>query len=1040
MMYNERRLELAIMEYFKGEGYTHVTASSLSRMKKDVIILDDLTEYLQNRYPILTQNEITMIFRKLKNLSGTLYEINKKAMDMLSNGFIFQREDKNEKDIYIELLDFDNIDNNLFKIVNQFEIEEYHLRIPDAVVFINGLPVVVLEFKSAVNENTTVKDAYTQLTVRYQRDIPSLFHFNGFVVISDGVNNRYGSLFAPYDFFYGWRRVEFDSKEVDGISSLTSMINGLFRKDRLLSVLRDYIYFADRGERKIVVRYPQFFASELLLKNIKEHCKPLGDGKGGVYFGATGCGKSFTMVFLSRLLMKDRILKNPTIVLITDRTDLDNQLSSLFLASKQYIREESILNIESREELKSLLGGRESGGVYLTTIHKFTEDIALLSDRANIICISDEAHRSQLNLDGQVVISETGVERKYGFAKYLHDSLPNATYVGFTGTPIDATIDVFGDIVDSYTMTESVQDGITVNLVYEGRAAKVNLDHAKINSIEKYYAECEKLGANEHQIEESKKAVTNLHIILGNPSRLRKVAEDFVNHYETRVAEKATTGKAMFVCASREIAFTFYKLLLETRPEWGETLPCDPNANLSEFELKKIKPMEKLKMVMTRGKDDEKKLFDLLGTSEYRKELDRQYKMKHSNFKIVIVVDMWSTGFDVPSLDTIYIDKPLNNHTLIQTISRVNRVYAGKDKGLVVDYIGIKNNMDSALAKYTNFNKEEFEGIEDSAIIVKDQLEVLGQMFYKFDSTTFFQGESKEQLECLNLAVEWIQRTEDLEIRFMKAVKMLRKAFSLCSASDLLSRNEKEYIHFYSAVRSILFKLTKGEAPDISTMNDVVRKLVEDAIISNGVEELFSIGSSMNKITVDIFSEEYMNRIALIQLPNTKIRVLESLLKQSVDSYKKTNKMKALEFEEKLQRVIDNYNDRRKEEAYATEVLEEVAEQLTDLLHDLKEEQVSHKEKGIDFEEKAFFDILSAVAKKYEFEFQEDELIALAKDIKKVVDDKAKYTDWANRDDIKAEFQVDLIMLLDEHGYPPVTMDDVFREVLEQAENFKKNL
>ena len=825
---------------------------------------------------------------------------------------------------------------------------------------------------------------------------------------------------------------------MEGISSLVTIVKGLFRKDRLLAVMKDFVYFPDSSDKdiKIVCRYPQFFAANKLFENIKTHMRPDGDGKGGTYFGATGCGKSYTMLFLTRMLMKSPHFHSPTILIITDRTDLDDQLSKQFIASKKYIGDETVVSIESRDKLREELQGRESGGVYLTTIQKFTEDIQLLTDRTNVICISDEAHRSQINLDQKVRITDAGVERKYGFAKYLHDSLPNATYVGFTGTPVDGTIEVFGPVVDAYTMTESVRDGITVNLVYDGRAARVTLDQAKVREIEKYYEECEHLGANGHQIEESQKAVANMEVIIGDQNRLRAVAEDFINHYETRVDEGATVaGKAMFVCMNRYIAYDLYKILIELRPEWAVKKVAAEGVELSEKDKKELKPIEMLKLVMTRNKDDDKELFEILGTKDDRKEFDRQFKNPKSNFKITIVVDMWLTGFDVPELDTIYIDKPIQQHTLIQTISRVNRVCEGKDKGLIVDYIGIKKNMNLALKKYTNFECDEFEGVEQCVVIVKDQLEVLGQMFHNFNSNNYFHGAPTEQLACLNRAVEYVQLSEELETRFMVAVKRMKQAFNLCSSSEKLSDEDKDYIHFYCAVRSILFKLTKGGAPDIAQMNARVREMLEGAIQSDGIEELFETGKH---ISVDIFSDEYMDKINAIQLPNTKIKILQRLLSQAIDEFRKVNKIMGMEFADRLKRVVDEYNNRRRDEAYANEVLDDVAEQLAQLLEELKKEKNSFKAIGIDYEEKAFYDILKVVAKKYEFEYPDDKMIELSKRIKIIVDDKARYTDWSTREDIKANLQVDLILLLDEFDYPPVTLDDVYKEVLEQAENFKK--
>jgi len=1040
--FNEHALEMSIMELFQDAEYTYIKGDKIHRERKEVLLTDDLKQYLYNKYAQnnITPTEVDSIILMLKNISGSLYDINKEVYKMISDGFIFTREDRTQKDIFINLIDFDTPENNIFKIVNQFEIVgvDNQMRIPDGIVFINGIPVVVFEFKSAKKENTTILDAYTQLIVRYRRDIPELFKYNAFVVISDGANTKYGSFFSPYEFFYAWRKVEADDKELDGIDALLTMVKGLFRKDRLLSVIKDFIYFPDNSDKevKIVCRYPQFFATNKLYDNIKAHLRPLGDGKGGTYFGATGCGKSYTMMFLTRRLMKSTEFANPTILIITDRTDLDDQLSKQFVGSKKYIGDEKVISIDSREQLRKELQGNESGGVYLTTIQKFTEDLELLTDRENVICISDEAHRSQINLDQKVRITEDGVQRTYGFAKYLHDSLPNATYVGFTGTPVDGTLEVFGGVVDAYTMTEAVKDGITVNLVYDGRAARVTLDQTKIQEIEDYYNKCEAEGSNEYQIEESKKAVANLEVIIGDPDRLEAVAKDFIDHYETRVREGATVaGKAMFVCANRNIAYNFYKILIRLRPEWAEIKVCDDGAALTEKDKKELKPIEKVKMVMTRNKDDEKELYDMLGTKEDRKELDRQFKNIKSNFKIAIVVDMWLTGFDVPSLDTIYIDKPIQKHTLIQTISRVNRVYEGKDKGLIVDYIGIKKKMNEALKKYTGFDDDEFEGVDQCVTIVKDQLEVLGQMFSKFNNDKFFEGTPKEQLDCLKKAVEYVQLSEEMELRFMAAVKRMKQAFNLCSSSDKLTDYDKDCIHFYCAVRSVLFKMTKGDAPDIAQMNARVREMLEGAIQSDGIEELFETGKH---ISVDIFSEEYIDKINAIQLPNTKIKLLQKLLKQAIDEFKKVNKIMGMEFTERMNKVVDDYNNRRRDEAYANDVLDDVAEQLTNLLTELKKEQNSFNEMGIDYEEKAFYDILKIVAKKYEFDYPEDKMIELSKEIKRIIDDKAKYTDYLVKEDIKASMRFDLAVILKKYGYPPVTIDDVYKEVLEQAENFKK--
>ncbi len=1043
-IFNEETLENAVIELFEAEGYPHVHGETIHKEMADVLLRDDLRQYLYERYSKedITNNEVESILRVLDSFpNAALYESNKKILNLISNGFTFTREDRSKKDFQVHLVDFETLTNNTVKIVNQLEIQGTEKRIPDAIVYVNGLPIVVIEFKSAVKENASIKNAFDQLTIRYRRDIPELLKYNAFCVISDGVNNKMGSFFSKYEFFYAWRKVEASDQPQEGIGSLLTMVKGLFNQSRLLDVIHNFIFFPDssRKEEKIVCRYPQYYAARILLENIKLHMRPDGNGKGGTYFGATGSGKSYTMLYLSRLLMKSPHLSNPTIVLITDRTDLDDQLSAQFTNAKDFIGDAEIINVESREELRILLQGRKSGGVFLTTVQKFTEELGLLTDRENVICISDEAHRTQVNLDQKIVFKNTGVESRYGFAKYLHDSLPRATYVGFTGTPIDATMDVFGEIADAYTMKESVEDGITVKIVYEGRAAKVLLDDAKLKDIEEYYKKCAVEGTNDYQINESKKAVTQMEVILGDPKRLKLLAKDFVEHYETRVYEGASVkGKVMFVSSSREIAYDLYKEIIALRPEWAEVRESDSTSKLTKAEKRELKPIEKIKMVMTRNQDDEKTLFDLLGTKEYRRELDRQFKQANSNFKIAIVVDMWITGFDVPCLDAIYIDKPVQLHSLIQTISRVNRVYEGKEMGLVVDYIGIKSNLNFALAKYSKYGGDEFDDIDKTVAIVKDQLDLLNRLFYKFDSSKYFNGTPLEKLHCLNNAAEFVQITEEIEKRFMVITQKLRGAYDLSVTSEKISLQERDQVHFYFAIRSIIYKLTKGNAPDLTQMNTRVIEMIHEALKSEGVEQIFKLNKNYPDTNVNIFSDEYLAKIDKIQLPNTKIKLLQMLLKKAIDEFKKVNKIKGVDFSKRLKGLIEIYNVRKDFETFKSEVVDDLAEEFAKLFKDIQVERNSFTELGINFEEKAFYDILKAISEKYKFPFPEDKLIDLSKAVKVIVDDKSKYTDWSQRNDIKAELKVAIILTLDEHGYPPFTQDEVYKEVFEQAENFKK--
>nr|WP_320166300.1 type I restriction endonuclease subunit R [uncultured Methylophaga sp.] len=1041
--FTEAKLEQAIIQLLEQQGYPYTAGETLVREPSEVLIREDLEAFLRARYASegLTDGELETIVRRLINYSSAdLYDSNRAIHKLVADGFVLKRDDHTQKDLFIQLVDYDG-DNNRYRIVNQLEIEGTEKRIPDGILYINGLPLVVFEFKSAIRENATLHDAFVQLTTRYARDIPELMKYNALCVISDGVNSKLGSLFAPYEFFYSWRKVTGNEAiGQDGINSLHTMLEGLFEQQRLLDVIRHFVYFPDVSKRqeKIVCRYPQFYAATKLYHNIVEHRKPHGDGKGGTYFGATGCGKSYTMLFLTRLLMRSVDFESPTIVLITDRTDLDDQLSKQFTNAKGYIGDQTVISVESRAQLRELLKGRTSGGVFLTTIHKFTEDTELLTDRNNVICISDEAHRSQVNLDQKVRVTEQGVKRTYGFAKYLHDSLPNATYVGFTGTPIDATLDVFGQVVDSYTMTESVQDEITVRIVYEGRAAKVTLDSNKLEQIEDYYKQVAEDGANEYQIEKSKQSMLSLNSILGDKDRIRVLAEDFVQHYENRLQEGGTVmGKAMFVSSSRLIAYSFWKELNKLRPEWFEVKETDGSKDLTEQQLKEIKPSERVKMVLTRGKDDPKELYDLLGTKEYRKELDRQFKNPHSNFKIAIVVDMWLTGFDVPFLDTIYIDKPIQRHNVIQTISRVNRKFEGKEKGLVVDYIGIKSQLNKALAHYSKTDETNFEDIQTSVITVKDHLDLLNKMFHKFDASPYFTGEALKQLECLNMAAEYAMMTDKQEKRFMGLVKRLKAAYDICSGSEKLSQDNRDQSHFYFAVRSIVFKLTKGSAPDTAQMNAKVRQMIEEAIKSDGVEEIFKLGEGTGEI--DIFDDDYLAKIEKIKLPNTKIKLLQQLLAKAIGQYQKTNRAQAIEFSKRFQALVEKYNERKEEDVLVSNVLEDFSEEIIKLFEELKIEIHSFVDMGINLEEKAFYDILKTLMKKYDFSYPDDKLLELAKAVKIVVDDKAKYTDWSQRDDVKAELKVDLILLLHKFGYPPVDHDEVYKEIFTQAENFKKN-
>ena len=1050
-LFNESLLEQSVISLLQEQGYEYVKGEEIVRDLDEVVLRDDLAAYLHNRYKNdgITDQEVENAIRIItQKQGGTLYAENKRTLNLLMDGFSLKREDPAKQNLYIYPIAFDepNQKHNIFKVVNQFDITEIEHRIPDVIIFVNGLPVVVLELKSATKQDTTIEDAYKQLTIRYRRDIPSLFKYTAFIVVSDGVNSKFGTLYTPYEFFYAWRKVNAKDKACDGINSLKTMIAGMFRKDRLIDVVHNFVYFPDtsKDEKKFICRYPQYFAARSLFQNILNHSKlnAGGDGKGGTYFGATGCGKSLTMLFLTRLLMKSKALCSPTIILITDRTDLDDQLSRLLLNAKQFVGDSVIEQVESREDLKAKLQGRTSGGVFLTTIQKFSKDINLLSNRANIICISDEAHRSQTNLEEKLAITEAGVKRSFGFAKYLRNSLPNATYVGFTGTPIDSTMDVFGPVVDEYSMIEAVEDGITKSILYEGRASRVIADSELIKQIEAYYDQCAEEGSSEYQIEESKRAMTQMSILLNSPDLIHRLALDFVQHYERRVEEGSTVkGKAMIVCATREIGFAIYKEIVAMRPEWAEVRICGDGEELTKEEAEKIKPIEKIKLVCIRQKDDDPELYNLLGTDEERKKLDLQFKEEKSNFKIAIVVDMWITGFDVPCLDTMYCYKPLQMHTLIQTISRVNRNYPGKDKGLIVDYLGIKKKFNQAMKKYANGGQNEtpVETIDNAVKLFKDELDLLRRMFTGFEYTKFFMGTPLEQLNALQMSAEFIQQTEESEKRFMKHTLIMKSAYNMCNNDERITREEIDDVHFFTAVRSIIYKTTTGVSPDATQMNRHVLKLVNEALISEEVVAINNLQLNDAK-QIDLLASQYMDKLKNLPYKNTKVKLMEQLLKRVIDSVKKVNKVKAVSFTERLNEIIDIYNDRSDDIVLADEIVTEVAKQLADLFEEIKKESVLPD--GIpDIEVKAFYDILKSVAERYGFldEYTEEQYIEIAQAVKEKVDDSSQFIDWDKRADIKAQLKVQIILTLSKHGYPPATRDEVFKAIFEQAENFKKN-
>lgn len=1047
--FTEDELEQAIIDLFcrqdiGGVKWSYESGEAMSRDLTEPLLEDRLASSIRSRYTHLqlTDSEVQTVVSELKRIPDTpLYEGCRQTFWLINEGYTLVREDASKPAVHIEYIDFDDISRNDFRVVNQYTVEDVRERRPDLLCFVNGIPLAILEFKTAIEEDKTIHDAWKQISVRYARDIPALLKYCFIAAISDGANSRLGTVFTPYSYFYAWNKANERDKVSKGISSLYTMVEGAFAPDRFLAIVRDFVFFPDddKHETEIVCRYPQFFAATKMLDNVCAHLRPAGDGKGGTYFGATGCGKTYTMLFLTRLmkLRRSSELGSPTVVLIVDREDLDNQTSELFVTAKRFLHEEDVRSIESRADLGKTLRGRASGGVYITTIQKFSEEMGLLSDRANIVCISDEAHRTQTGVGSKLKVTEDGAFTRYGFAKYLRDGFPNATYVGFTGTPIDETIAVFGPVVDRYTMKESSDDGITVRIAYEPRLARVMLSDEQAKEIQAYYDRCAEEGTTEYAIEDSQRAMSSMAVLLRHPERLEKLAADMVAHYEALCREKpGVVQKAMIVCSDRSHAFDLLNAVLKIRPEWGEAKKAEDEAALTADELEELEALPKINIVATRGKDDPRDLFDACGSKEWRKKLDKQFKNNDSNFKIAVVCDMWITGFDVPSLAVMYVDKPLQKHTLVQTISRVNRVFEGKNQGLVVDYIGIKENMLKALKTYGNDNAGAIDELTVTLGIFRNHLSLINGLMADFDSMPFRTGSPLERLGCLNRAAEYVQRTKEMQTRFMGLTRVLKAAYGICFPSGELSDRETSIAQFYLAIRSIVYKQTIGDAPDTETMNEVVEEMVRRAISCTGVENVIDADDAE-----DLFGEEMAAELDAMNMPITKFNALLKLVRRAIREYGRTNKVKAQQFDERLRKVVDKYNT-RDSLTFTSEVVSDfvnnLSDQLIDILNDIKRDKDSFAEMGVTFEEKAFYDILVKVRDDHSFKFEDEKCVSLAREIAKLVNDKAQFADWATRDDIKNQLRMDLTIMLYKNGYPPEWDEEVFEKVMEQAENFKR--
>lgn len=1065
----ESDFEEAFISLLKDTHWTYTFGENLNRKQTDPLIEEDLRSYLSARYHTkgLTANEVDGIVGNLRNVGGrNEYYALQNTFYLYRDGYDFHPQES--EPFKLEYIDFDNPGRNIFRCVNQFTmVQGTENRRPDIMLYVNGIPVCIIELKNPTTENATVYDAHTQICTRYMRDIPSLLKYCAIAVVSDAAKTLLGTPFTPYEYFYEWKKVDNEDTAGRGLDTLRTLVRGALSPERLLEILRDYVYFPDPNNSEetteVICRYPQFFATRKLRNHILNHLRSVGgDGKGGTYFGATGCGKTYTMLFLARQLALrcKSALGSPTILLIVDREDLETQAGNLFCHSKKYLCDESVKIFDSRDELANEISLRKTGGLFITTIQKFAESTGLLSERANIICMSDEAHRTQNNLGNKIVINdnadkgEIGARTTEGFASYLRKALPNATYVGFTGTPIDETVHVFGDIVDQYTMKQSEEDGITVPIKYNPRLARVFMNSDEAAQVEAYYKQCADEGTTPEEIKKSKEAMSGLRVILNNEDRLKRVARDIVNDYELRLETTNRLQKAMVTCADRKIAYKLYKAIEEIKPEWFKAQRALNELVMTADELSKLHEVPYVNLVCSRGKDDPKYLYEALGDKEHIKFLDREFKSQKSNFHIAIVVDMWITGFDVPSLTMLYNDKPLSKHTLIQTISRVNRKYKDKECGIIIDYLGIREEMKKAMKRYGG----DVTPQDDLALtheIFSNELQLLKEMLNSLDFSPFFGSNNLARLQFIQKAAEYIlARTVEKkgEVSFKKLftahVKRLRSSYNILNPAGELNEEDNKWAQCFMGISSYVQKMTASKN-DVATMNKHVEKMVQQAIFSSGVESLLDENSEEE----NIFSDEFIKELDDMKMPFTKFQLLVKLISRAINDYKKTNKVQAKKFEEMLEKIIDEYNTRdnlvftntvAKDTVNAVsdivdEKVNSLSEKILQLFKSLNADKEKFKELGISFEEKAFYDVLVNVRDTHGFEYDDERCIELAKKIKLLVDDVTIYADFANNNNLKSKLSIDLTYLIYKEGYPPQWDQEVFQKVLEQVENYKNH-
>ena len=1018
-LYTEADYENSVIELFRNDlGYEYAYGPDIERDFYSPLYEEALLDSLYRLNRELPDDAIQDALFKLKNFeNGELVQKNAAFMDYLQNGIpVRYFVDSEERSSIVYLVDYKNPDNNSFIVANQWTFIENSNKRPDVILFLNGLPVVLVELKSPSREETDASEAYRQLR-NYMIEIPSMFIYNAICVMSDQLTSKAGTITSGEDRFMEWKTKDGDYENTQ-YAQFDTFFEGMFQKARLLDIIKNFICFSNDGTNsfKILAGYHQYFAVKKAIDSTKH--ATVTDGKGGVFWHTQGSGKSLSMVFYAHLLQE--ALDSPTIVVITDRNDLDDQLYGQFAKCKDFLRQEPIhatcrkLTETSGKNdvgLKDWLDGRQANGIIFTTMQKFEESHEPLSERHNIIVMADEAHRGQYGLT-ETVDAKTG-KVKIGTARIIRNSLPNATYIGFTGTPISSkdrsTREVFGDYIDIYDMTQAVEDGATRPVYYESRVIKLNLDDATLKLIDKEY-DIMALNADEAVVQKSKRELGQMEAVLGNDNTINSLVSDILDHYENN-RENLLTGKAMIVAYSRPIAMKIYKRILELRPAWTE----------------------KVAVVMTSGNNDPEEWREIIGNKHHKDELAKKFKDNNSLLKIAIVVDMWLTGFDVPSLATMYVYKPMSGHNLMQAIARVNRVFRDKEGGLVVDYIGIATALKQAMNDYTARDKKNYGDTDVATVSYPEflkKLDVCRDKFHGYDYSRFTTGTDLERSKTISGAVNFIIGREKVDDKdsFVKEALLLHQALSLCSS--LVDEGDRLEAAFFDAVRVLVLRLTNtgvGKKISLPEMNARINELLKQSIKSDGVINLFSD----IKEEFSLFDPKFLEEVANMKEKNLAVELLKKLIAEQVSIYRRTNIVKSEKFSEIMQRSIN---------AYLNGMLtnEEVIEEMLKLAKQIAEAQKEGDQLGLSADELAFYDALTKPQAIKDF-YENDELIAITKELADTLR-KNKTIDWQKRESARAKMRMLIKKLLKKHKYPPEGMDDAVQTVMTQCELWTDNV